>query len=132
MASSGNLRTIADYYTRHITPLEAEFMQRFFLLRRSSLLSLLFRTASRLGDGGLWVSCALLLGGFGGREERLAVAAGLLAVAASVALFMAIKNLIGLSRVFLGLHYPTDVLVGALLGTTLGRLASRAVLEWAA
>lgn len=189
MASSGNLRTIADYYTRHITPLEAEFMQRFFLLRRSSLLSLLFRTASRLGDGGLWVSCALLLGGFGGREERLAVAAGLLAVGASVALFMAIKNLIGrprpcdawssvtslmaapdrfsfpsghtmtafavyaafaailpgsaplflplailigLSRVFLGLHYPTDVLVGALLGTTLGRLASRAVLEWAA
>ncbi len=29
--------------------------------------------------------------------------------------------LIGASRVFLGMHYPTDVLVGALLGSTIGR-----------
>ncbi|MDT8422126.1 MAG: phosphatase PAP2 family protein [Desulfuromonadales bacterium] len=28
--------------------------------------------------------------------------------------------IIGLSRVFLGLHYPTDVLVGALLGSAIG------------
>ena len=35
-------------------------------------------------------------------------------------LFLAIALLIGISRVFLGMHYPTDVLVGALLGSVLG------------
>lgn len=36
--------------------------------------------------------------------------------------------LIGVSRVFLGLHYPTDVLAGALLGSGLGLLAAQSVL----
>jgi undecaprenyl-diphosphatase len=35
---------------------------------------------------------------------------------------LAISLLIGASRVFLGLHYPTDVAVGALLGIALGQL----------
>lgn len=34
--------------------------------------------------------------------------------------FLAMALLIGVSRVFLGMHYPTDVLVGALLGSALG------------
>ncbi len=35
-------------------------------------------------------------------------------------LYLIIAILIGLSRVFLGLHYPTDVLVGAILGGGIG------------
>lgn len=38
--------------------------------------------------------------------------------------------LIGLSRVFLGAHYPSDVLVGALLGTGLGYGVARGALFW--
>lgn len=35
-------------------------------------------------------------------------------------IFLTMALLIGASRVFLGMHYPTDVLVGALLGSVLG------------
>jgi len=35
--------------------------------------------------------------------------------------FLLLAFLIGCSRVFLGMHYPTDVLVGALLGSVIGR-----------
>ncbi|MGE4545321.1 MAG: phosphatase PAP2 family protein [Pedobacter sp.] len=38
-----------------------------------------------------------------------------------VPLLLTSAVLIGLSRVYLGAHYPTDVLVGGLLGTLLGR-----------
>ena len=37
--------------------------------------------------------------------------------------------IIGLSRVFLGLHYPTDVLVGALMGSAIGVSTSMAAQE---
>jgi undecaprenyl-diphosphatase len=35
-------------------------------------------------------------------------------------LYLVIAFLIALSRVFLGLHYPTDVLVGAVMGGSIG------------
>lgn len=35
--------------------------------------------------------------------------------------FLVMAVLIGASRVFLGMHYPTDVLVGALLGSAIGQ-----------
>jgi undecaprenyl-diphosphatase len=38
--------------------------------------------------------------------------------------YLLLAILIGLSRIFLGLHYPTDVLVGALLGSAIGFSAS--------
>lgn len=41
--------------------------------------------------------------------------------------FLLIAILIGCSRVFLGMHYPTDVLVGAVLGSATGYSAARLV-----
>ncbi|ABA89543.1 hypothetical protein Pcar_2304 [Syntrophotalea carbinolica DSM 2380] len=49
---------------------------------------------------------------------------------ALVPLLLTSAVLIGLSRVYLGAHYPTDVLVGGLLGTLLGRLVAWAWLGW--
>jgi undecaprenyl-diphosphatase len=37
-------------------------------------------------------------------------------------LFLPIAILLGISRVFLGVHYPTDVVVGALLGVGIGKM----------
>ncbi|HKK01788.1 MAG TPA: phosphatase PAP2 family protein [Desulfuromonadales bacterium] len=168
---------IVGSYARRITLREMLFMQRFCDLRRHSWLTVLFRGASRLGDGPLWWACGLMLLVVGGPPGRRAFFAAALAIASSILLFKGIKNLIGrprpyvtwpdlpcllappdrfsfpsghtmtafaawaaisailpatsafllpaavligASRVFLGLHYPSDVLVGALIGSGLG------------
>ncbi len=40
----------------------------------------------------------------------------------SGALFLPIAVLLGISRIFLGVHYPSDVVVGALLGVAIGKM----------
>lgn len=37
--------------------------------------------------------------------------------------FVPLAILVGISRIFLGLHYPTDILCGAFLGTVIGYVA---------
>jgi undecaprenyl-diphosphatase len=43
----------------------------------------------------------------------------------SSCVLLPVAAMIGLSRIFLGFHYPTDVLAGALLGSGLGLGAAR-------
>jgi undecaprenyl-diphosphatase len=152
-------------------------MQRLCELRHYPLLTSLSILASRLGDGPVWGATGLAFLIFGAAGTRWAVGTAAIAIAASVLLFMAVKNmigrprpfetwqnlrcllappdrfsfpsvhtmtafavgtvytllipgagcfflplaiLIGISRVFLGCHYPTDVLAGALLGFVVG------------
>jgi undecaprenyl-diphosphatase len=165
------------FYMNHVTPVEAHIMGRFCSLRHFSALTWIFKTASRLGDGSLWVVTAICLLALNDGHTYRVVFAAALAVGASVLLFMCVKKLIGrprpfeawrelscmaappdkfsfpsghtmtafavwgalsvglpllshvylvmalligLSRIFLGLHYPTDVLVGAILGGSIG------------
>jgi undecaprenyl-diphosphatase len=153
-------------------------------LRRFSPLTTLFVAASRLGDGPLWGVSGLVLLVCGPARACWAVFGAALSIALSVAVFMAVKDLIGrprpyeawrdlpcllappdrfsfpsghtmtafaacanyaellpgselfflpvavligLSRVFLGCHYPTDVLAGALLGGGIGFASARLV-----
>jgi undecaprenyl-diphosphatase len=165
------------FFSRHVTTREVALMQRLFDLHRYAPLTALFMVASRLGDGPLWWVSGLVLLAVGTTATRWAVLGAALASLLSVALFMAVKNLIGrprpfeawcdlpcllappdrfsfpsghtmtafavcanyavlvpgselfffpvamvigLSRVFLGCHYPTDVLAGAALGSGIG------------
>lgn len=165
------------FFCRHVTSREVVLMQRLFDLRRFAPLTALSLLASRVGDGPLWWVSGLVLLAVGSAPTRWAVLGAALAIALSVSLFMAVKNLIGrprpfetwcdlpcllappdrfsfpsghtmtafavcanyaelvpgselfffpvalligLSRVFLGCHYPTDVLAGAALGSGIG------------
>ena len=170
---------VVDYYCQHITPFEAQVMKRFCGLQRFCWLTVFFKIMSRLGDGSLWGALALVLLAMDAQAYKWAIAAMALAIALTVVIFKAVKNLvgrprpfetwdslacimlppdrfsfpsghtmtafsvigvlyvlvpgawflllpvavlIGLSRVYLGLHYPTDVLIGALLGSAIGLL----------
>ena len=59
---------------------------------------------------------------FVGLKAVLAKTAGAAAVAAAVCM--------GLSRLYVGVHYPSDVLVGALVGSLCGLAACRLVNEY--
>jgi undecaprenyl-diphosphatase len=180
---------VVNFYASHVTPLEARWMGRICSLNRHNWLRLSMVAASRLGDWPLWLVSALVFLAVGASRLRLAVLAATSAIAASVALFVLLKNLIGrprpcevwdelpcllrapdrfsfpsghtmtafaaatayaelvpelllvflpaalligASRVFLGLHYPTDVLAGALLGAGLGTLSGQIILAGSA
>jgi hypothetical protein len=71
---------------------------------RSAAVRSLFKTVSWLGDGWCWYALLGLLPLQSGAAGGLA----------------ALTLLIASSRVILGLHYPTDVVAGALLGGSLG------------
>ncbi len=145
----------------------------------------MFKTISRLGDGGLWVTTGVGLLALRDPLGNRVVMTAILAIGLTVLLFTSIKNLvgrprpfetwqglnslmappdkfsfpsghtmtafavwgvlaigmpalshlylviavlIGLSRVFLGLHYPTDVLVGAFLGASIGLTLAKTII----
>lgn len=177
MNRNASLKNLSQIYASQITTYEAMLMERFCSLRNLPWVTWLFKVASRLGDGPLWISTAIFLLAFNDHHLRQVAFSAALAVTFSVLLFMCVKNLIGrprpfeswnaltclmappdkfsfpsghtmtafavwgslfiglpalsylylviailigLSRVFLGLHYPTDVLVGAVLGGAIG------------
>ena len=45
-------------------------------------------------------------------------------------MFLAVAALIGLSRIALGMHYPSDVLAGLLVGLAAAALVTRAGRPW--
>ena len=67
-----------------------------------------------------WFSLVLALRGGGGRAAVTRVAAGL-------ALLLVLA--VALSRVYLGVHYPGDVLAGVLLGTSWAVFVARCLRE---
>jgi undecaprenyl-diphosphatase len=166
---------------RLITSHEVKLLQCLTGLRHIRFLTAFFLLASRLGDGPLWIATGLAFMLLGNAGERWAVTTATLAIGASVAVFMILKNVIGRprpfetwkdlgclmappdrfsfpsghtmtsfaaatvyallipqagvfflpiaaiiggSRVFLGCHYPTDVLAGGILGSGIGFVAT--------
>ena len=177
MVRSHPIKSLVFFYMHHVTPVEAHMMERFCSLRSFSWITYIFKTASRLGDGSLWIATGIGLLAIDTLHARLVAVSAALSVGVSIVLFMCVKNLtgrprpyeswaeltclmaapdkfsfpsghtmtafavwgalfvgmpvlssiylgiaitIGLSRVFLALHYPTDVLVGAILGGSIG------------
>lgn len=176
-----SLKNLSHYYASQITTFEVALMERFCSLRDWPWLTRIFRTASRLGDGPLWIATGMFLLAYNQDNSRRVVLAASVAIGLSILLFKAVKHLIGrprpfeswqalscimappdkfsfpsghtmtafavwgtlsvglpglshvylaiailigLSRIFLGLHYPSDVLAGALLGGTIGLCTS--------
>ncbi len=84
------------------------------------------RAMSRLSSAAdysrLSIASAALLALAGGQTGRRAAGMGL----ASLAVTAGVVNVavVGYSRVHTGVHYPGDVLVGALMGTTLAQLTT--------
>ena len=91
-------RSLFWQVSREITLYEAEVMRQFSRLRRVKALTMLFRAASRLGDGVLWYLLGALLLIFGDYTARLAAASAIVAALGSVALFMVLKNAIARPR----------------------------------
>lgn len=177
MNRNASLKNRSYFYASQITTFEVILMERFCTLRTFPWVTWMFKAASRLGDGPLWISTGTILLAFKDHHLRQVTWSATLAVGLSVLLFICVKNLIGrprpfeswdaltcliappdkfsfpsghtmtafavwgalfigtpllsylylviailigLSRVFLGLHYPTDVLVGAVLGGGIG------------
>lgn len=177
MHSPTSLRNLSHSYASQITAFEVVLMERFCRLRSITWITLIFKAASRLGDGPLYISTVIFLLACNDGHLRLVALTATLAIGLSILFFMCVKNLIGrprpfeswhvltclmappdkfsfpsghtmtafavwgvlfvgtpvlssfflvsailigLSRVFLGLHYPSDVLVGALLGGGIG------------
>jgi undecaprenyl-diphosphatase len=178
MIGQVQMKQLTLLYMHHVTPVEVGVMRRVMRLRRIHWLTLLMKTASRLGDWPLWVVTGITLLASGESRCRRTALVAALAIGLTVLIFKGLKNLvgrprpfeswqgltslvpvpdrfsfpsghtmtafavwavlvagvptlgpfflglallIGVSRVFLGMHYPTDVLVGALLGSSLGR-----------
>ena len=81
--------------------------------------------ATRMGDGWLWYSLGAILLAFGGTRGYAAVGAAGSAAILGIFVFKALKQYflaasIGFSRIVLGMHFLSDVLAGALLGSALG------------
>ena len=103
-----------------------EFIQTYL---RCDLLDMAMPLITRLGDGGiLWIGCSFILFLFPRTRK-----AGASFAAASALYFgrsrikvpaFILAVLIGFSRLYLYVHYPADVLAGALLGIMLGWLGN--------
>ena len=185
MNRPASLKNLSHFYATQITAFEVAVMERFCALRAWPWLTRIFRAASRLGDGPLWVATGMFLLAYNQDNSRRVALAAAVAVGLSILLFKAVKHLIGrprpfeswqalscimappdkfsfpsghtmtafavwgtlfvglpglshvylaiailigLSRIFLGLHYPSDVLAGALLGGAIGLGAASCLL----
>lgn len=59
-----------------------------------------------------------------------ALSAGLLFISRRAGVFALVYTLlfIGFPRIYLGLHYPTDIIAGAIIGMTIGWLANKSII----
>lgn len=121
-----------------------EFIQTYL---RCGLLDGVMPVITKLGDGGiLWICSSLLLLVFPKTRKAgaaMAVSLGLEVLCCNVLLkplvaqsrnrlripALVLAALIGFSRLYLYVHYPTDVLAGVLVGIMIGWLGNMLVLS---